>query len=86
MVEPSASAAGLSREPRDGKGWPFGRDLHVSELYALLQRISGVEFVDDLRIAVRDAPSGTATPHTAPRLVLPPNGLICSDIHHVSKS
>jgi predicted phage baseplate assembly protein len=70
----------------DGTGWPFGRDLHVSELYALLQRIQGVEFVDDLRIAVRDVASGAAVPQTAPRLVVPPNGLICSDIHHVSKS
>jgi len=70
----------------EGTGWPFGRDLHVSELYALLQRIPGVEFVDDLRIAVRDPTSGAAAQPAAPRLVLPPNGLICSDIHHVAKS
>jgi predicted phage baseplate assembly protein len=70
----------------EGTGWPFGRDLHVSELYALLQRIPGLEYVDELRIAVRD-PASTAAPQPAPpRLVLPPSGLICSDVHYVTKS
>jgi predicted phage baseplate assembly protein len=67
-------------------GWPFGRDLHVSELYALLQGIPGVEFVDELHIAVRDPATGGSPQPAPPRLVLPPNGLICSDVHHVTKS
>ena len=67
-------------------GWPFGRDLHVSELYALLQGIPGVEFVDELHIAVRDPAAGGSPQPAPPRLVLPPNGLICSDVHHVAKS
>jgi predicted phage baseplate assembly protein len=69
----------------DGGGWPFGRDLHVSELFALLQRLSGIEFVDELHISVRDPGSG-ATPHdVSPRLALPPEGLICSDAHRVNR-
>lgn len=33
----------------DGTGWPFGRDVHASELYAVLDRLPGVDFVDGLR-------------------------------------
>jgi hypothetical protein len=33
----------------DRTGWPFGRDLHASELYALLDGLPGVDFVDGLR-------------------------------------
>jgi hypothetical protein len=67
-------------------GWPFGRDLHVSELYALLQRLDGVEFVDDLRILVRDVATGAAPVPAPPRLTIPPHGLICSDAHRVNRS
>ena len=69
----------------DGAGWAFGRDLHVSELYALLQRIPGIEFVDDLHISVRDPGSGSAPRDVSPRLVLPPEGLVCSDAHRVNR-
>jgi predicted phage baseplate assembly protein len=68
-----------------GTGWEFGRDLHVSELYALLQRLPGIEFVDDLRISVRDPGSGSVPRDVSPRLVLPPEGLVCSDAHRVNR-
>jgi hypothetical protein len=29
----------------DGGGWPFGRNVYVSEVYALLDRVPGVDFV-----------------------------------------
>jgi len=70
----------------DGVGWPFGRDLHVSELYALLQRIPGIEFVDELHISVREAGSAAPPAPAPPRLTLPPLGLICSDAHRVNRS
>jgi predicted phage baseplate assembly protein len=69
-----------------GTGWPFGRDLHVSELYALLQRVAGIEFVDELHIAVRDPGSGSPPQQAPPRLAIPPYGLICSDVHRVTRS
>ena len=70
----------------EGKGWPFGRELHTSELLALLQRIQGVEFVDDLKVFYRETATGAA-PRPAPtRLVIPQNGLICSDDHRVNRS
>jgi predicted phage baseplate assembly protein len=69
-----------------GTGWPYGRDLHVSELYALLQRVPHVEFVDELRILVREPGSGAPPQPAPPRLTLPPHGLICSDVHRVNRS
>jgi predicted phage baseplate assembly protein len=69
-----------------GTGWPFGRDLHVSELYALLQRIPNVEFVDELRILLREPGSGAPPQPAPPRLTLPPHGLVCSDVHRVNRS
>jgi hypothetical protein len=32
-------------------GWPFGRPIHLSELYRLLDGLAGVDHVDDLRFA-----------------------------------
>ena len=70
----------------DGTGWPFGRELHVSELYALLQRLPGVEFVDELRVAV-DEPGDSTAPRTiTSRLPIPPHGLICSHAHRVNRT
>ncbi len=70
----------------EGQGWTFGRDLHVSELYALLQRIPGVEFVDELSISIREPGSGSAPRPAPPRLALPPHGLVCSDVHRVNRT
>ncbi|NJM61463.1 MAG: baseplate protein J [Oscillatoriales cyanobacterium RU_3_3] len=35
----------------DGKGWPFGRNVRVSEVYAVLDRVSGVDYVKKLQIS-----------------------------------
>jgi hypothetical protein len=32
----------------DGTGWPFGRDVHVSEVYALLEHVAPVDHVDQV--------------------------------------
>ena len=34
----------------EGKGWDFGRPVHMGEVYALLQRLPGTEFVEDVRL------------------------------------
>jgi hypothetical protein len=36
----------------DGKGWPFGRNVYVSELYQLLDRIDGVDYVEGVTLEV----------------------------------
>jgi predicted phage baseplate assembly protein len=66
-----------------GDGWPFGRDLHVSEIYGVLQRVASVEFVEEVRVGVVD-PGSNAEPRQAPpRLQLPPHGIICSGRHQI---
>jgi hypothetical protein len=34
----------------NGEGWPFGRDVFVSEVYDTLERISGIDFVTDVML------------------------------------
>lgn len=36
----------------DGKGWPFGRNVYVSEVYALLDKIAGVDYVKGVEFFV----------------------------------
>jgi hypothetical protein len=39
----------------DGLGWPFGRDVYVSELYSLFEKVSGVDHLDNLTLTAPDA-------------------------------
>jgi len=48
----------------DGKGWPFGRNVFASEIFALLDRLSEVDFVTSVSLA--------ATPQD--RVLTLPNG------------
>ncbi len=41
----------------DGRGWPWGRDVYVSEIYALLDAVSGVDYVT--RTSTTDADGET---------------------------
>ena len=66
----------------DGDGWPFGRPLHVSEIYTLLQRLPGVEYVEAVQLATGD-PERPAVAVTSP-LAMPPGGLVCSLQHTVT--
>jgi hypothetical protein len=38
-----------------GKGWPFGQNVYVSELYHLLARIRGIDYVQEVTLEVSDA-------------------------------
>jgi predicted phage baseplate assembly protein len=42
----------------DGKGWPFGRTLAIGDIYGLLQRVSGILYVDRARVVAVDALTG----------------------------
>jgi hypothetical protein len=70
----------------DGDGWPFGRDLHVSEIYGLLQRITGVEFVEQIKLNRIDPNSAAPPAAIGQRLDVPRQGVICSGTHEVSFS
>ncbi|MCU0490473.1 MAG: putative baseplate assembly protein [Chloroflexaceae bacterium] len=65
-------------------GWPFGRDLHVSEIYSLLQRVPGVEFVEDVQVTLVDVERNSRTPLNQPRLAIRNGGVVCSATHQVT--
>ena len=34
----------------DGNGWPFGRPVYLSEMYALLDQVKGVDYIKKLTL------------------------------------
>jgi hypothetical protein len=48
-----------------GTGWEFGRDLNQGELYGIVRKIEGVEFVKILRVYEVDLESGKQEPKPA---------------------
>ncbi|MGW0832584.1 putative baseplate assembly protein [Streptomyces prunicolor] len=42
----------------DGKGWPFGRPVQSGEVFAVLQRVPGVELVDEVVLHPADPLTG----------------------------
>lgn len=65
-----------------GTGWPFGRAVHVGEVYAALQRVPGVEFVEDARLFGADPATGQRG-ESATRIEMDPNTLVFSYEHRV---
>jgi hypothetical protein len=41
-------------QERDGKGWPFGRDVYASEAYQVIEETEGVDHVESLTLYTRD--------------------------------
>jgi predicted phage baseplate assembly protein len=42
----------------EGQGWPFGRELHLAEIYSVLQRVPGTDFVEEVRLFPADPITG----------------------------
>ncbi|GAB4197182.1 MAG: putative baseplate assembly protein [Roseiflexaceae bacterium] len=66
-----------------GDGWPFGRTLHQSELYSLLQRIPAVEFVEALQIYSREMGDSGPMKPVQTKLAIPRDAVVCADQHQV---
>jgi predicted phage baseplate assembly protein len=66
----------------DGTGWPFSRPLHVGEVYAVLQRLPGTEFVEDARLFPADPITGDRG-QPVQRIELEPHALVFSCDHQV---
>jgi predicted phage baseplate assembly protein len=66
----------------DGKGWPFGRPVHMGEIYALLQSLPGTELVEDVRLFAANPLTGDRG-QSAQRVVVAPNALVFSYEHQV---
>jgi len=56
-----------------GRGWPFGGDVHRSDLYAVLERVPGVDHVMELRLSSPCA-DGDAACVAAPEARHPESG------------
>jgi predicted phage baseplate assembly protein len=69
----------------DGTGWPFGRPVQAGEVFAVLQRLSGVELVEDVRLFGADPATGERG-GSVQRLDLPPHALVFSYGHQVRVS
>jgi len=66
----------------DGAGWPFGRPVQSGELYAVLQRVDGVDLVEDVRLFGADPTTGERG-EAVQRLELGVNALAFSYGHQV---
>lgn len=42
----------------DGTGWPFGRDLYLSEMQSVVQAVAGVEYAQDVTLYQVDTQTG----------------------------
>lgn len=66
----------------DGKGWPFGRQLFLSDVYQCLQGLPDVQFVRSVEM-FEAKPGGDAQGDPIDSLTLPPHGVIASARHTV---
>lgn len=65
-----------------GTGWPFGRPILLGEVYAVLQRLPGLELVEDARLFGADPISGQRGQSTQ-RIDIAANALVFSYDHQV---
>lgn len=66
----------------DRGGWPFGRPVHVGEVYSVLQGLRGTELVEDARLFGADPVTGQRG-QAVQRLVIEPHALVYSYEHQV---
>ncbi|MDT5043554.1 MAG: hypothetical protein QOE51_4539 [Actinoplanes sp.] len=66
----------------DGKGWPFGRAVHSAEVYGVLQKVDGVDTVDDVRLFGANPVTGERG-QPASKVDLPPDSLVFSYEHQI---
>ncbi len=67
-----------------GSGWPFGRDLFISDVYSCVQQVEGVAYVEEVKVfEVVKSGKGKARRRPTDRVELPANSLLCSYSHEV---
>ncbi|TCO50570.1 putative phage baseplate assembly protein [Kribbella antiqua] len=87
-VRPAALAAlyrllhPLAGGPREG-GWPLGRAVQTGDIHACLQRVRGVEAVEDVRLYVADPVLGTRSESPVERIDLARTELVFPFEHQV---
>lgn len=66
----------------DGTGWPFGHPVRLGDLHARLQRVRGVEFVDEVRLFTANPVTGERGDEVD-RIELTANSLVFSYDHQI---
>jgi len=66
----------------DESGWPFGRSITLSEVYAAIQGTAGVDFIEEAKLLPVDSESGEQQSETT-RIDIPPDGLVYSSQHRI---
>jgi predicted phage baseplate assembly protein len=70
------------RGGQDGQGLSFGRSLSLSDVYATIHGISGVEYIDEIKLFPVDPKTGERL-ETTTKVTIPANTLICSHKHEI---
>jgi predicted phage baseplate assembly protein len=66
-----------------GDGWPFGRSLSLSEIYAVLQGIAKVDYIEEVKIFPVD-PETDQRQEATTKISISPDSLLCSHKHEVT--
>ncbi len=66
----------------EGTGWPFGRDLYPSDIYASLQGVSGIQYISSMTLHL--AAPGAEPKEVTGGVTVPVHGLVASAEHKVS--
>ncbi|MFE1359607.1 putative baseplate assembly protein [Streptomyces harbinensis] len=66
----------------EGRGWPFGRPVQSGEVFAVLQRVPGVDLVEDIRLFPADPLTGERTEPVS-RIELDAHALVFSYGHQL---
>ncbi|WP_147915531.1 putative baseplate assembly protein [Ruania zhangjianzhongii] len=69
----------------DHAGWPFGRPVQAGEVYAVLQQLTGLELIEDVKLFGADPITGKRGEPTT-RIDLDASGLVFSYQHQVRAS
>jgi len=65
-----------------GDGWPFGRAVGLGDVYSVLQRVRGLDAVEEVALFTANPVTG-ARREAAGRIELPPTSLVLSYEHQV---
>jgi len=66
----------------DGKGWPFGYSLSLSEIYAIIQGTANVDYIEEVKLFPIDTETGERQEATT-KITISPDSLICSHQHEI---
>jgi predicted phage baseplate assembly protein len=67
----------------DGSGWPFGRNLSISEIYSFIQKVDNVDFIEEVALLPIDSKTGVRQ-QASTKVNVPPGSLIRSSEHEVT--